>query len=1022
MKLANASIRNPVFIVMCVLALIVLGILGYRSLPVELMPDISLPIVSVTTGYPGASPEDVEMQVTKPIEEAISVLKGIKFVRSTSTEGVSIVVVQFELDLTAKEMAAEVREKVQNIRRLLPRDALDPIFEKFDPSDQAIMGFALIPTRVGVSTNDVYILADKKLRPFLERIDGVAAVSLSGGEERQIEIAVRREALERYGLTISDVTKAIQGANIESPGGRVSAGSQEFLLKTNARLNDPREIDTLTIKSIGGMNIRVQDVAKVSDGFKEKRIYARANGVSSISMDIRKQSGTNTVAVARKVQEAMAQLGEMIPEVKAVNSIDDSEFVRESRDDVVASLIEGIILASLVVLLFFRDFRSTIITVAGLPICLIGTFFFINAFGYTINLITLMAMSLSIGLLIDDAIVVRENIFRWIERGVSPFRAAREATSEVALAVLATTLTVVAVFMPIAFTSGIAGKFFRQFGVTITVAVLISLLEAFTVAPMLSAYFFKEKKHTSDRPGVMERLFIAFEVNYRSLLEWALDHRTIIIGIATVTMLASFGVVPLVGIAGDPRGDRGQFSVVIEGPQGISLEDMNRRVLAAEDILKRHPEVRDYFTTVGSSDGSANQAGILVSLKRVNISKRVMNELRPTLQGLPGLNVSFEEVAGIRSKSATIHQRPIQLNIQGPDVAVLKQISDDISANINGIPGLLDVDNSLRSGKPEFRYSVNRENLARYGVSAGEIASAVRGMVNGETASLFKDGEDDIEINVRLQEADRSDPQELLSTLYPIRSGGSVRLGELLSLTETTGPAQINRQDRTRQVVIAANTYGRNLNEILADIHTRIDANPLPAGYVLKYEGQVSQNKESFTNLFLALGMAILFVYMVLASQFNSFIHPLTIMLALPLSVIGGFFGLLFARKGFDMLAFIGLIMLMGLVTKNSILLVDFTNRLRRQGRGIREALLEAGPIRLRPILMTTLAMIFGMLPTALGLGAASAFRVGLAVMVIGGLISSTALTLVVVPVAYDIFESIKRRLGFQESIQVELE
>jgi len=1016
MKIADVSIKNPVFISMAVLAVIVLGLLSYRVLPVELFPDIALPIVSVSTPYPGASPEDVESQLTKPIEEALSVLKGVKKIRSTSTEGVSIVVVEFELELSAKEMAAEVREKVQSIRRTLPRDALDPQYEKFDPSDQPIMSYALTANVEGLSPSDLRYLVDKKVIPFLERLDGVASISLSGGEEREIEVAIRRADLERFGISISDVTRTIQGANIEVPGGRITTGTQEFLLKTQARIGDPQELDSLVVKVVNGLPIRIRDFATIRDTFKESRLYSRANGAPSVMMDIRKQSGSNTVAVARRIRDEVNRLQKEIPQVKANLALDDSDFIRASRDDVVVSLLEGIVLASLVVLFFFRDIRSTIITVIGLPVCLIGTFIAIKAFGYTINVLTLMALSLSIGLLIDDAIVVRENIFRWIERGVSPGKAARDATGEVALAVLATTLTVVAVFLPIAFTSGISGKFFRQFGLTITIAVLISLIEAFTVAPMLSAFFFKEKKKSAKGPGLLERFFRSLETGYRSLLQWALGHRALVIIIATVVMLASVGVVPLVGVAGDSHGDRGQFSIVIEGPMGISLQEMNQRVLEVERLVKLHPKVKDLFTTVGATDGAANQAAIMVGVGEINISKQVISEMRPTVQGLPGLNISFEEVAGIRNKNATIMQRPIQINLQGPDIATLTKVSNDLMNQIKDVPGLRDLDKSQRSGKREFQYRVKRENLGRYGVTAAEVGAAVRTMVNGDLATYYKDGEDNIEVNVRFIEGDRRSPIELLNTLYTLKSGQVVPLSELIDLTEATGPASISRQDRSRQVVIVANTFQRNLNEIQADISSRIDSYPLPTGYVVKYEGQVSQNKESFTTLFIALALAILFVYMVLASQFNSFLHPLTIMLALPLSLIGGFFGLLLAHKAFDMLAFIGLIMLMGVVTKNSILLVDFTNRMRREGKSIHDALLEAGPIRLRPILMTTLAMVFGMLPTALGLGASSAFRVGLAVMVIGGLISSTALTLVIVPVAYDILESIKRKLGFKET------
>ncbi|MDK9701153.1 MAG: efflux RND transporter permease subunit [bacterium] len=1021
MKLADSSIRHPVFITMAVLAIIVLGLVSYSRLPVEFFPDISLPIVAVTTPYPGAAPEDVESQVSKPIEEALSVLKGVRKVRSTSTEGVSIVIVEFELEMSAKEMAAEVREKVSNIRRTLPNDILEPQYEKFDPSDQPIITYSFVSPKTNLSPSQIRYLIENKIKPFLERIDGVAAVTMTGGEEREIEIAVRRSDLELYEITMPDVIRTLKAANIEMPGGRFTSNTQELLLKTNAKILDPDELRNLIIKEVNGFPVRVRDLATVRDGYKETRQLSRTNNTPSVTIDIRKQSGTNTVTVAQRIHQEMERLAEEYPQIQPVLASDDSIFVKASRDEMVLALLEGIVLASLVVLLFFRDIRGTLITVAGLPICVIGTFIFLLLFGYTINLITLLALSLSIGLLIDDAIVVRENIFRWMEKGKSPFEAAREATSEVALAVLATTMTVVAVFLPIAFTQGMAGKFFRQFGVTISVAVIISLLEAFTLAPMLSAFFFKKSiSKMKEKKSRIELFISGLDSEYRKLLEWSLNHRWWIIGIATVTMIGTIFIIPLVGIGGDSKGDRGMYSVVVEAPQGISLSEMNRRVVEVEDIVKKHPRTKDYFTTIGTSDGSSNQAAIMVKIDQL-VTKKVMNDIRPLLKAVPGVQVSVEEVSGVRNKSATIQQRPIQLNIQGPETKVLQQISSDFQTRMREVSGLVDVDNSLRSGKPEFQYTVKREVLAKYGVTASEVAAVVRSMVNGETATKYRDGDDEIEVNVRLRPEDRTDPSQLLSIRYPLKNGTSIPLSEIVALRETVGPAQINRQDRTRQVVIAANiTPERGLGDVADDIKAKLSDYRLPSGYTLKYEGQVSQNKESFTNLFLALFLAILFVYMVLASQFNSYLHPFTIMLALPLAVIGGFIGLLFTGRNFDMIAFIGLILLMGIVTKNSILLVDFANQLRTKGATVREALLEAGPVRLRPILMTTLAMIGGMIPTALGLGSAASFRVSLGVVVIGGIVSSTVLTLVVIPVAYEMFEGIKRWMGFHDSFTEE--
>ncbi|MCX7834852.1 MAG: efflux RND transporter permease subunit [bacterium] len=1018
MKLADISIRHPVFIYMSVFALLVLGFLSYFRLPVELFPDISLPTISVTTPYPGASPKDVETQVSKPIEDAVSVLKGVKKVRSISTEGISVVIIEFELERDVQEASQDVREKVSVIRKILPKDIGEPTYEKFDPSDQPILTYSILPKVSSADVNQVRNIVKNEILPKLERIEGVASIRLIGGNDREIEIAVDRNLIEYYRISFQEIIQTLRLENIDLPSGTLRTEQDEILLKTSATLRSPIDFNKLIVRIQDGVPIYLEDVAQVHDTYKESTQLSRTNGIPSITLDIRKQSGTNTIEVSDRVKQELTKINSQYPFLDIRLAIDESQFIRNSRDDVLIALIEGILLTTLIVLLFFRDFRSTIITVIGLPVCLVGTLFFLNLLNYSINLLTLLAMSLSIGLLVDDAIVVRENIFRWLEKGIPPFQAARQATSEVALAVLATTLTIIAVFLPIAFTTGIAGKFFRQFGLTITIAVFISLVEAFTLAPMLSAYFFKQKKIRTDTTGqinIFERFYDGLNHTYQQILIWSLNHKALVLLIATVVMFSSIAVVVVVGIGGEPRGDRGQYSVVIEAPQGISLQEMSRRVAMVEQAIRKHPKTKDYFTTIGTMDGSANQASILVNVGELNITKKIMSELRPKLQEIPGIRISLEEATGIRSKTATIAQRPIQLNVQGSDISVLQRITRDIESKIKNIPGLVDLDNSFRSGQLELHYRIDRNQLARYNLSSFSIATLFRQMVYGETATKYLDGDDEVEVNVRLKKQDRVNPVELLNYQLPLPNQQVVPLSEIVTLVSETGPSQINRQDRTRQVVIAANIQKRSLSDVYNDIRTTLKDYQLPTGYTIQYEGQFEQTRETFSSLFLALFLAILFVYMILAAQFNSFLHPFTIMLALPLAVIGGFYGLLFANRTFDMMAFIGLIMLMGLVTKNSILLVDFANQQKRKGLSTQDALLEAGKIRLRPILMTTFAMIFGMLPTAMGWGSAAAYRISLGVIVIGGLISSTFLSLVIVPVAYQIFDTIKSKLGFRE-------
>ncbi len=1017
MRIADISIKQPVFITMVIVALVVVGGLSYSRLGVDLMPDVSLPFVAVTIANPGVGPEEMETQVTKPIEDTLSTINGIDKITSTSSEGVSVILAAFVLEKDAQLAATEVREKVAGIRNTLPREIIEPVINKFDPSAVPIASFAVLSKSGRMSLPQVREFVDDTIKVQIQQVEGVGAVDLIGGLEREIQVEVNLDRMNAQGISIAQVTQAIRGENLNMPAGRVEGKAQDFLIRTKAEFTAISEMLDIVVATVGGHPVYLKDLAMVKDAFKTKRTISRVNGLECVSLVVQKQSGTNTVKVADEVNKMIAAIRRADPDLDIRRTTDTSIQIKDSRDDVLNTLILGILFAGLVVLFSFGDLRNTIITVAGLPVCLIAAFGVMSFFGYTVNMITLLALSLSVGLLIDDAIVVRENIFRHMDKlGQDPMKAASDGTSEVGLAVTATTMTIVAVFLPVAFTTGIAGKFFRQFGVTVAAAVLISLFEAFTFAPMLSAHFFKKterngKKTLSSRlEHLVSRSYEKLGENYRPLLRWALKHRKTMIAITSVVFLISAYLFTVVGTGGTPHGDQAEFNISIQTASGSSLDRTDVVVRSIETILREQPEIGDLATVVGSTDGSSDVASINVKLKiPAGQAQAYRDKVRPLLARVPGATITFQDASSMGGAAfAALQQLPIQINLKGTDLAGLYAAGDQVKLALQGISGLVDVNSDNRPPKPELQIQIDRERAARLGTGTGQIASIMRSIVDGDLASKYREGEKLYDIRVRATEDVRNDVQKLGRVYIPLMRGGAITLDQVASLRTVNGPTQIRRSDRTRQIMIAANILkGRALNEITQNVLNALSKIPYPKGVTYEFGGQVEQNRKMFASLGLAMALAVVFVYMVLASQFGSFVQPFVIMLALPLSIIGAVLGLLLANKLFDMVAFIGLIMLMGLVTKNSILLVDYTNTLRRRGLKRFEAIVEAGSTRLRPILMTTLAMILGMIPVAVGFGTSSSFRAAIGYTIIGGLISSTVLTLVVVPVVYSIVDDI---------------
>ena len=1028
---SDTSIKQPVFITMMMLLAVVIGILSYQTLPVNLMPDISVPVVAVTMAYPGAGPDSVAEQVTKPVEETLNTISGVKHITSTSSEGFTQIVVEFGNEVKVETAEQNVREKVNAIKPSLPRDVRDPAFFKFDPNASPIITMA-VASKGGMTPLELRRLVDDDIAPRLQRIEGVGSVNINGGEIRQINVQMDLNKLKAYQILPVQITNAIRDANVNYGLGSINAGELDINLRVPSMIQEPQDISRIQIT---GTAYRVGDVATIEDGVAEVKSYSRLDGKDAISIGVLKQTGTNTVAVADRIKAEIKTIFEARPDLSYFVPNDQSETVRSSVDGAIEELLLAAIAALLVVLAFFRDIRNTIVTIAGLPIILIATFIALQLFGLTINMLTLMALSLSVGLVIDDAIVVRENIFRHMERGESAIRAASRATSEVSTSVLAMTLTIIAVFLPVAFTGGITGIIFKSFGITVASAMALSLVEAFTFAPMLSTVLPQGRKvkerviasvdhavevsenemlmhEANENPGTMGRV-------YRRMLRWSLHHRVIILGAAVVVLIASGAVARQLKVSFFPASDNHGFNLGFEMAPGSPLAATDAMAKRAEAVLLADPRVEAVQSTVGFN-GNPERADFFIKLKGVTPTRATQDSMRPLLGFLPNLAFGQPSMTG---SSAAITNRPIQISVQtNRPIAELIPILQQFKGETETIPGLTDIDTTFRPGKPEILFHVDPSKTGDLGVTNDNIASSVRALINGERATVFRKDGQDVDVMVRLKSGDRQGVDAIRGIVVPTRTG-SVPLSSLVIPEISSSTTTIRRYDRMNQILIGANVVGRNVSETQQEIAARLAAYQktlppdLSRDLTVSFTGTTSNLQEGFTTLFIAMGLSVLFVYMVLASQFGSFLQPLVIMLAMPFSFIGAFLALLITRIDLDITGMIGLIMLLGLVTKNSILLVDFTNRLRNAGLDKNTAIEVAGGVRLRPILMTTIALVAGAIPTAVGIhlfgeGEGSEFRKGLATVLIGGLTTSMFLTLLVVPTAYSLLESATSRIS----------
>ncbi|MBI3785184.1 MAG: efflux RND transporter permease subunit [Deltaproteobacteria bacterium] len=1016
MKLVDLCIRRPVFATMLIAFLVALGAFSYRRLAVDLFPNIDFPIVTVTTTLKGASVEEMETGVTKPIEEAINTIEGIDELRSTTKEGLSNVAVIFYLERNREAAAQDVRDKIAAIASLLPEGTDPPVVAKFDVESSPILSIAVAGNR---NLREVTEIARKQVKEDLETLRGVGSVTLVGGLERAINVDVDTDKLAAYHISIQQVKAALRSQNLEMPSGHVDQGSKELTLRTMGRLQKPEDFKQLIVGNVQGRPLTIGDVGTVTDSFVEPRNLARLDGHTAVSLLIRKQNGTNTVDVIDHIKRRIEELHAVLPGDISMEVIrDHSRFIKLSIHEVQFHLVLAAVLVSLTVMLFIANLRATLIAAIAIPTSIISTFSLMQLMGFTINNITMLGLVLSTGIVIDDAVVVLENIFRHAEeKGLSPMQAASEATKEISLAVMATTLSLVVIFLPVAFMSGRVGRFFNSYGITVACSILVSLLVSFTLTPMLCARFLKIKRvHVGRAMTGGVGIYATIARIYDAILRWSLAHRWVIVTMSLLTVGATVPLFKIVGKDFLPQDDQSEFEVIIQTPEGYSLGRSDTIFRDLETRLKTLPGVAHLLTTIGDStgrlragEGPVTEGSIYVRLSDLDERKQsqfdVMRQARAQLVDFPDLRTSVQNVNIFMGGGQRYTE--IEIDLTGPNLQKLDAYSNRIMHGMRQIQGIVDVDTTLSVRQPEMRVQINRQKASDFGIKVQDIAATLRTLVGGEPVTKYKEDQDQYDVWLRAQRPNRGDAQALGDLSIATPTGELVKLANLANLSEERGPAEIDRYSRQRKVTIVANLNGLPLSEAIEKIQPILDGLELPPTYHIEFSGRAKALGETGSNFGIAFLLSLLFMYMILAAQFESFLHPITILLALPLSVPFALVSLLLLGDTLNIYSILGLFMLFGIVKKNGILQIDYTNTLRAQGRARDAAILEANHVRLRPILMTTVMLVAGMIPIALGQGPGSASRASMAKVIIGGQSLCLLLSLLLTPVAYSLFDDL---------------
>jgi HAE1 family hydrophobic/amphiphilic exporter-1 len=1018
MNIAEISVKRPVFAIMMTAALIVLGAVSYESLGLDLMPKTDAPVVSVQANLPGASAEEIETTITKRIEEAVNTISGIDELRASSDQGNSRVTINFTLERDIESATQDVRDKLAQIVNQFPRDTRPLQITKMDPDAQPIFGFAVYGPRAGKELTEI---AEKRVKQELETVKDVGSVGYNGDRKREIQLLLNADRLNAYGLTVDQVRTAVERQNVEIPGGQFTAGPADVALRTMGRIKNVEDFNRIVISyRSDGSVVTFADVGRVLDTTQEIKSATRLSGTPAIGVQVRKQSGTNTVEVVDRVQEKLQRIQAQLPQdIQISIGNDQSRFIRRSFEDIKLHLVLGGLLASVVVFLFIRNLRVTFIAALAIPTSIIGTFTFMKIAGFTLNNMTMLALSLATGIVIDDAIVVLENIFRYVEeKGVSPKEAAADATKEIGLAVMATTLSLVVIFVPVAFMTGQIGRYFYSFGLTSAAAILLSMFVSFTLTPALCAMWLKPEDAKGDHSNTKTSGFYAkIDRVYGRMLVWSLHHRAVMMGIAGTVVLSAAFLYPYVGKELVPDDDQGEFSINVRLPRGTSYPRTEEFIKPIEKDVLALPALQRVMQNVNSGFASFNITMLPLEERKIS-QQELMIQARQMLRKYQGARISVSGGTDISGASSGGRGGPggggggggfnrLNILIQGPDIEQLQTYTVQLMDLVRTIPGVVDVDTNFEPTQPELRINIDRARAADLGVNIDTLANNLRTLVGGEEVSEFKDGDDQFKVLLRLDEPFRTTAQ-MADLLVAAGPGKVVKVSDVAQLKSDFGPASIDRYNRQRQISVNANLQGVPLGEVLANARIKVEQLQLKAGYQAVFGGSARTLAEASSNFTIALVLAVIFIYMVLASQFNSFIHPLTIMTSLPLSLPAGLLALMAFGMTLNVYSAIGLMMLFGVVKKNSILQVDYTNTLREQGMERHEALVVSNHVRLRPILMTTIAIVAGMVPIAFGKGAGAGSRASMAVTILGGQVLCLLLTLLVTPVVYSYFDDLR--------------
>jgi HAE1 family hydrophobic/amphiphilic exporter-1 len=1024
LKLAEVSVKRPVTIIMLMLIIILLGTVSLTRLPIDLLPEMEIPVAVIMTEYGGVGPQEIEKIITNPVEGAVSTVENIDTVTSTTTEGRSLVIAQFKYGTDMNFATLQMREKVDMVKRSFPTEVGAPMVMKIDPTMMPIVQLTLSEKDGDLAR--LQTLAEDKIKPRLERVQGAASVTVSGGYDNRIEIKTHQEQLTGYGLSLDILARIIGTENLNIPGGQVQKGTQDLTIRTTGEFQSLEEIKELLIPLPAGGQVRLKDIAEVTFSHKDLAAITRTNGQQSITIAIQKQSGTNTVQVCGDIKAAIGELNEVYPNLTFDMVMDQSVYIRQSINTIGNEALLAGLLAIIVLFIFFHNIRTTLITATAIPIALMATFAALYFSGITINMMTLGGLSLAMGRLVDDNIVALENVYRYRKSGYSQWEAAINGVSEIGMAIFASTLTTVCVFLPIVFVQGITATLFRQLALTVSISLGASLLVSLTLVPALAAKFIRAEDIPTDRRGLrgvldrfsrwFDRLFGSVETAYRRFLHYALHHRKLVVGLSLLVFVLSGLSVLGLGAEFMPATDSGQLTVAVQLPDGAKLQETDSIVTQIEQKLEGIKEVETIFVLIGTNGGfsiggdTANVGTINIQLTALQARQRsvgqVGDEIRSLTRDIPGaeINVSVMETMSMGSTT------PVDIAVKGEDFDQLKQIGNDFKGLVTTVAGTREVKTSLGEGVPEIRIQIERQNAVQFGLTAGQIAQAVKGTISGITATRYRFEGKEIDVVLLGDETLKTSIANLEQTPLATPAGISIPLSQVATVILDRGPASINRSGQTRVVNITSQIVDRDLSSITADIESKLKTYPLPDGYTYEIGGQNKELTDSFKDLGLALILAIILVYMILASQFESLLHPFTIILSLPMGFSGGVLGLFLMGMPLSVPAFIGLILLVGVVVSNSIVLVDYINKRRERGEERETAIENAGPIRLRPILMTALATVLGLVPMALGLGEGSESMAPMAVVVIFGLSLSTLSTLLLVPVIYTIFEDIRTR------------